>query len=128
MKNFKILTTLIIFCLITINNCSKKEIETNTKDFIVQDSLVIIYNGVDSMNVLEILLENHDVNMVSSGLGTFVKGIDNIENSSKAFWLYSVNDTIADRAADNYMTNNNDIVKWHYRLINQPDSMSDSVQ
>lgn len=121
---------LILFttCSILIIGCSNKESNQKAQDYVVQDSLVIIYKGIDSMNVLEILLRNHDVHTVSSGMGTFVRGIDSIENSSEAFWLYSVNDTIADRAADNYMTKTGDIIKWHYRFINQPDNLSDSVK
>jgi hypothetical protein len=111
-----------------ISNCTQSEFEQKTQDFIVQDSLAILNYGVDSMNVLEILQQNHDVITVSSAMGTFVKGIDSIENSSKAFWLYSVNDTIADRASDNFITKKGDVIKWHYRLIGQPDSPSDSVQ
>ena len=128
MKPFIALIVFVLFSLLMVSNCTKSELEQKTQDFVVQDSLIIINYGVDSMNVLEILQQNHDVNTVSSGLGTFVKGIDNIENSSEAFWLYSVNDTIADRAADNFVTKSGDVIKWHYRLINQPDSLSDSVQ
>ena len=128
MKLFITLIALVMISLLTVSNCTKNETEQKTQDFVVQDSLIIINYGVDSMNVLEILQQNHDVNTVSSGLGTFVKGIDNIENSSEAFWLYSVNDTIADRAADNFITKSGNVIKWHYRLINQPDSLSDSVQ
>lgn len=119
---------LVTACLISISSCSQKETMQKTLDYAVQDSLVIIYDGIDSMNVLEILMRNHDVNTVSSAMGIFVRGIDSIENSSEAFWLYSVNDTVADRAADNYMTKAGDIVKWHYRFINQLDSLSDSVE
>ena len=128
MKLFITLIALVMISLLTVSNCTKNETEQKTQDFVVQDSLIIINYGVDSMNVLEILQQNHDVNTVSSGLGTFVKGIDNIENSSEAFWLYSVNDTIGDRASDNFITKSGDVIKWHYRLIKQPDSLSDSVQ
>lgn len=120
-------TSIIIFILLVMG-CSETEIQQKTQDYVIQDSLIIKYHGIDSMNVLEILLMNHDVNMVESGMGTFVKGIDSVENSTKAFWLYSVNDTIGDRSADNFITKNGDIVKWHYRFINQPDSVSDSLK
>jgi hypothetical protein len=128
MKPFIALIALVMFSLLTVSNCTKNELEQKTQDFVIQDSLIIINYGVDSMNVLEILQQNHDVNTVSSGLGTFVKGIDNIENSAEAFWLYSVNDTIGDRASDSFITKSGDVIKWHYRLINQPDRLSDSVQ
>lgn len=79
------------------------------------DSLVIELTGVDSVSVFDLLLQEHDVDYVSGGMGVFVKAIDSVENSPGVYWLYSVNDTIAQVAADRYITSDGDRVRWHFR-------------
>ncbi len=88
----------------------KSQIPTELKD-----SVVIITVGVDSLNVLEVLKANHEVNEVSSAMGTFVKGIDGVENNMSTFWFFEINGEMASKAADKIMTVSTDTIKWYYR-------------
>ncbi len=81
------------------------------------DSLIIEMQGADSQTVFEILQATHKIEFVSTATGVFVKSIDSIENSSSCFWIYSVNDSMAQVAADEYTTAKGDIIKWHFRKM-----------
>jgi len=78
------------------------------------DSLVIKLDGIDSVSVFDLLTENHRVDYISTGMGVFIKAIDSIENGSGVYWLYSVNDTTAQIAADRYITSDGDRIRWHF--------------
>jgi hypothetical protein len=83
------------------------------------DSVVIELAGIDSVTVLDLLVSTHQVDHRSSIAGAFVTSIDSVENSSDCFWVYSVNDTMAQVACDKYVTLNDDRVKWHFRRMGQ---------
>lgn len=82
-----------------------------------QDSLVIELTGVDSASVLDLLKATHRVEHQSSAMGVFVKTIDSIRNASGVYWLYSVNDSMANIACDRYITKDGDRIKWHFRRM-----------
>jgi len=71
--------------------------------------------GADSVSVFDLLVAEHDVDYLSSGTGVFVKAIDSVANNTGYYWLYSVNDSMAQAAADKYLTSDGDRVVWHYR-------------
>lgn len=105
-------------------SCSKKT-EKSTRGVVKEtsDSLVIVTIGVDSLNALQVLQQEHKPMTVSSAMGTFVRGIDGIENDTKTFWLFEINGEMADKAADNIMTHAGDTIKWYFRKIGaKPDS------
>ncbi|MEW5925061.1 MAG: DUF4430 domain-containing protein [Candidatus Zixiibacteriota bacterium] len=79
------------------------------------DSLVIVLNGESGKSVFELTQREHAVDYISSIEGNFVQGIDSIAISSKYGWMYSVNDTMGRVASDKHITNDGDIIKWHYR-------------
>jgi len=79
------------------------------------DSMVIELAGADSQTVFELLRNSHRVEYKSSAMGVFVTAIDSIENSSGAYWLYSVNDSMPQVACDKYVTKSGDVVKWRFR-------------
>ena len=79
------------------------------------DSLVIVLKGQTGQSVFEITQREHAVNYISSIDGNFVEAIDSIDINSKYGWMYSVNDTMGQVASDKYITNDGDIIKWHYR-------------
>ncbi|MEW6411366.1 MAG: DUF4430 domain-containing protein [Candidatus Zixiibacteriota bacterium] len=81
------------------------------------DSIVFEMPGADSVTVFELLRQSHEVQFVQTAAGVFVKSIDSIENSATHFWIYSVDDTVAMVAADDYITSDSDIVRWHYRKM-----------
>jgi hypothetical protein len=80
-----------------------------------RDSVVIELTGADSTSVFDLLTEKHDVDCVSTSLGVFVRAIDSIENGPGAYWLYTINDTMADVASDRYITSDGDRIRWHFR-------------
>ena len=94
----------------TTKTVDKSGIET-------KDSLVIGMAGIDGKNVLEVLKTSHEVSEVSSAMGTFVKGIDGVENNMTTFWFFSVNGEMADEAADNIVTTAADSIYWYFRQV-----------
>ncbi len=79
------------------------------------DSLVVEIRGSSGRTVLEATLENHELEVVNSAQGVFVRAIDGTATGNGFFWLFSVNDSMAAVSADKYITNDGDVVKWHYR-------------
>lgn len=81
------------------------------------DSVVIELVGIDSTTVFELLKQHHQVDFKSSALGVFVTAIDSVENSSGAYWIYTVNDSTPQVACDKFLTESGDTVKWHFRKM-----------
>jgi len=108
----KIYLLLILFCFITGcggDYAGKADSGTDI------DSMTIVLTGQRDRSVLEITMENHDVGYIESSTGAFVRRIDSVENKGRYGWVYSVNDTPGQTAADKYMTSDSDIIKWHFR-------------
>ena len=82
-----------------------------------RDSLTIELLGADSVSVLDLLVAEHEVDMIGGSQGAFVRGIDSIANSAACAWVYSVNDSMAQVAADKYLTSDGDRIVWHFRRI-----------
>jgi hypothetical protein len=80
-----------------------------------KDSLVITLFGYDGRSVLELTQEKHKVDFIKSYMGVFIRGIDSVYAGDDCGWLFSVNDSFVQVAADAYITNNRDLIKWHYR-------------
>ncbi len=80
-----------------------------------KDSLVITLFGYDNLSVLELTKEKHLVEFVKSPMGAFVIGIDSVYSGGGYGWLFSVNDSFVQVAADAYITKDSDIIAWHYR-------------
>ena len=83
------------------------------------DSVVIELAGVDSQTVFDLLKDDHEVEYKSSVMGIFVTTVDSIENSTDAYWIYSVNDSVPQVACDKYVTKNGDVVKWHFQKMRE---------
>jgi len=83
------------------------------------DSVVIELAGADSQTVFDLLKDGHEVEYKSSVMGIFVTAIDSIENSARAYWIYSVNDSVPQVACDKYVTKNGDVVKWHFQKMRE---------
>jgi hypothetical protein len=114
-----------IMVLLLMCSCSRKEKPDKTDGrsnevdssaaAVTRDSLVIELPGADSQTVFDLLKSSHQVEYKSSALGMFVTAIDSIENSSGAYWVYSVNDSLPKVASDKYITKDGDMIKWHLR-------------
>lgn len=81
------------------------------------DSVVIEITGVDSISVFELTREDYTVIYESSRFGVFVKAIDGKHIGGNHFWIYTVNDTAQNIAADKYITRDGDKIVWHLRRI-----------
>ncbi len=100
------------------NTTAKNEAsQDSVSGLVAPDSVVIELAGIDSMTVFDLLRERHQVEFKSSALGVFVTAIDSVENSSGAYWIYTVNDSTPNVACDKCMTQNGDVVMWHFRKM-----------
>ncbi|MDZ4723812.1 MAG: DUF4430 domain-containing protein [candidate division Zixibacteria bacterium] len=81
-----------------------------------RDSVVVMLVGVDSTTVLELLDRDHDLRYKSTSMGAFVEAIDSIEQSSNAFWMYSVNDSMIPMASDKRYITTGDTVRWMLKV------------
>jgi len=114
------LICLTALCLISfLNGCSgsnnDKQSSSSVEDESPVDSLIITVQGVEGKSVFELTQMEHDVKYLSSISGNFVDAIDSIPGNSDYGWMYSVNDSMGQVASDKYITNDGDIIKWHYR-------------
>ena len=99
------------------NTTARNEASRDSVSGAASDSVVIELVGINSTTVFELLRERHQVEFKSSALGVFVTAIDSVENSSGAYWIYTVNDSVPQVACDKCMIQNGDTVKWHFRKM-----------
>ena len=78
---------------------------------------VFAYDGEDGKNALELLKAKADVQTQDSSLGSFVTSINGVENSEDHFWLFFVNDEMANSGADQFQTKNDDKIEWRYEIF-----------
>jgi len=124
---YNLVLVLMIFLSSILLSCSSGDDKADSGDGTVFDSLAIEYEdsitieltGRDSVSVFQLLREEHDVEYLATALGVFVKSIDSVENGSRSFWIYTVNDSVSETASDKYITCENDRVRWHYRKIKE---------
>jgi hypothetical protein len=108
--------------ILAATGCGKKE--TAAKDAAkpdsvtvanTEDSVTIDLSGIDSVSPFALLQRRHVVDFKKTAMGVFVRGIDSIMAGPGTFWLYSVNDTMPEIAADRMLTRTGDKVVWHLR-------------
>lgn len=87
-----------------------------------RDSVVIELVGKDSVNVLDLLKQSHQVKAWSTVEGSFVQQVDSFDGSRNLFWIYSVNDSTPNIASDKYITHVGDRVQWHFRKMKDPNA------
>lgn len=108
----------VIFCLLLVLSCDDKNNQTSNKTNKSNndtDSLVIELAGSDGKSVFELTKEKYHVDFVESSMGIFIKAIDSIPSTRNFGWLFSVNDSFVPSASNDYITNDTDVIKWHYR-------------
>jgi hypothetical protein len=104
-------------------SCGTRQAEPKSKDTVSgsaqldKDSVSIALAGRDSVDVLALLREKHQVAAKATLAGTFVEGIDEVHNGARAYWVYTVNDSSPEVACDKYLTRNGDRVVWHFRKL-----------
>ena len=119
---------LFILALLVIGGCSKKQeaepkveatTETPIEEITPADSIVLELVSEDSISVYDLLDQKHELELKTTATGAFIIGIDSTYNHEGFFWIYSVNDSMAQISCDQYMTKPGDTVRWHYRDMNQ---------
>jgi hypothetical protein len=91
--------------------------DTNQPQDSAADSVSVVLSGVDSVSVFDLLKENHAVDYRSTMAGVFVTGIDSVNNCRQAYWIYTINDTTPQVAADKMLTRDGNRVVWHFRKV-----------
>jgi hypothetical protein len=123
MRLNKLIVWVIILLVTSLWGCggSEKDVKTGSSsgqmlsDARPVDSIILELTGKDGRSVFEITIEKHQLDFIESAVGNFIKSIDSVEINHAYGWMYSVNDTMGTVASDKYITNDSDIVKWHYR-------------
>lgn len=103
-----------LFLIIACGESGQKETGDTGQS---SDSLTVTVMGETGKSILEVTIAHHAVEMVESSMGIFVKGIDSIQGGGGYAWFISVNDKMIHVAADKYITEDNDIIKWHFRKL-----------
>lgn len=98
-----------------LTTCSSQKNSEETTDSVADTASVfarIELVGRDSVSVFELLQESHEVDYQESSMGVFVTGIDSVQAEDGAYWLYSINDTIAQVGCDQAVTRTGDQIVW----------------
>jgi hypothetical protein len=82
-----------------------------------RDSIVYGMTAEDSTTVFDLTVKHYPVEYEKYGSDYFVFAINSIEQGNDYFWVYAVNDTMGQVAANNRKIDPGDRVVWHYRLI-----------
>jgi len=72
----------------------------------------VSYRGLEGKTALDLLKVHAKVTTKSSSLGDYVVAINGNDGGGKKYWLFYVNDKLADVGAGQYATHNNDTVVW----------------
>lgn len=80
-----------------------------------EDSIVLTFQGQNGRSVFEITEDEYEIEYIGSAVGNFVNAINSVEINNTYGWLYSVNGIMGTIASDKYITDDSDIVRWHYR-------------
>ena len=78
---------------------------------------VIVYQGQDGKNALELLKANHQVEAKHYSFGDLVTGIDSVTPDAKHFWAFYVNGKLSQVGASAYVTKSTDMIKWEMDSI-----------
>jgi len=117
-KNILALDIIVILALFSVVSCGDKDnnsSENTNKGNNDTDSLVIEIAGFTGKSVFDLTLEKYHVNFVESSMGIFIKAIDSIASTRNFGWIFSVNDSFVPVASNDYITNDTDVIKWHYK-------------
>lgn len=119
-SKFYVLPLMLVLALTlsTFTGCGKKEPSSKAAAagaVAALDKVSIQLVGVDGVSPLELLQRSHRVYFRGTPMGTFVRGIDSLMADAQASWVFSVNDTMPQVAADKMVTRNGDKVVWHLR-------------
>ena len=117
-KNIKIVVGILIGLVLIGGGYGlwfKTHQQTSTPQVSSAQTSVITYDGEEGRTVYDLLKSKYQVEASESSFGVMVNSINGLKATSTKFWLYSVNGTQLDVAADQYKTHNTDKVTWEYK-------------
>jgi len=120
MKKLNIGLLLLVFIValsaVGLSGCQYGSGESQTKTENIAQSKVIVYAGEEGKSAYDILKSKYQLEADETGsMGVIVKSINGLASTDKEFWLYSVNGTPAEVAADKYITRSSDEIRWEYK-------------
>jgi hypothetical protein len=71
--------------------------------------------GEEGKAVIDILALRYATRITSGPRGSFVREIDGVANGGGYYWVYSVNGEMAKVSADQRITSDGDVIRWHFR-------------
>ena len=107
-----VMILLVIFLIFCSNEKESKESPDNNRS---ADSLIIELSGRTGVSIFDLTQEAYKVEYVGTPMGIFVKSIDSVPSNGNFGWLCSVNDSFVQIAVDAYITDDTDVIKWHYK-------------
>ncbi|NIM47623.1 MAG: DUF4430 domain-containing protein [Candidatus Aenigmarchaeota archaeon] len=118
MRNKELIVAVVISTLflgLGIYKVTDKTKETPTSVVKEQKNPKLIqYEGREGKSVFELLKAGNQVVASESSLGVFVSEINGIKNTENEFWLFYVNDKLAEVSADTYITKDGDKIEWRF--------------
>ena len=108
MKRFSSLLLIALGLVVTGAGCGL----THTVQIPVNNTVAaraVTYPGQEGKNALELLQQNHSVDVSAQG---FVNAIDGRKPGDHEFWAFYVNDKQAEVGAKDYTTKAGDAVEW----------------
>jgi len=117
---FNIVAIIIVVGLIglagfLVDNRNQKNAQTASEK--IAGEQIVSYDGVNGKNALEILKSTADIRTEETVIGVFVTKINGIENDNEHYWMFYVNNELANVSADQYQTNDTDKVQWRYETF-----------
>lgn len=77
----------------------------------------ISYDCVSGKTALDLLKDKADAKTVDSSYGVYVSQINDTTNSEGSFWVFYVNDQMAQVSPDQYTCIGNEKVEWRFEKI-----------
>lgn len=116
-KKILVISFTLIALASILSGCSLKSASNDTSLSEVSQSKIINLNGEEGKSVYDLLKAQNQVEASDSSFGVMIKSINGLASNDKEFWLYSVNGTPAEVAADKYISKTGDQIVWEYKGI-----------
>jgi hypothetical protein len=105
------LLLVLVLCLIADAGCTHPKVATPAP-IVVNERLVIAYNGEEGKTALEILKSRAQVRTSTSSLGELVEEINGVKGNDHEHMLFFVNGQMSKVGAGAYVTKAGDRIEW----------------
>jgi len=93
----------------------KGVVEQKQEETVKANPYLIVYQGVDNKNALELLKTKENVITKQSSLGEYVDEINGIKGGTdNKYWIFYVNGKMAEVGSDVYVTKSTDRIEWKF--------------